>query len=238
MALKKKLSKAEFDKLPEHLKAEYITDGDGFKLDLTDEEDTGPLKRALEREKANAATSKQRLAEVEEELAQLNSNDARKRGDIATLETQWKKKQDESAAQYEARIAKLTGYTSKTLIDGTANAIAAKISTVPALMSKAIRERLTVDFDGEEPTLKILDASGKPSAMTLEDLSKEFVANKDFSGIIIGSKATGGGAAKDGFAKRNGGAVQNDTDKPVSLASMNPRDLAANIKAKREANQE
>ena len=71
MALKKKLTKEEYDKLSDAFKAEYMTDGDGYKLDLSDDEDTGPLKRALEREKANSATSKKRLAEVEEEKANI-----------------------------------------------------------------------------------------------------------------------------------------------------------------------
>ena len=108
MALKKKLTKEEYDKLSDLLKAEYMTDGEGYKLDLSDDEDTGPLKRALEREKANSATSKKRLAEVEAELEKLNESDARKRGDIATLEKQWEKKIGETKAEYDARIAKLT----------------------------------------------------------------------------------------------------------------------------------
>ena len=41
MALKKKLTKAEYEKLSEHIKAEYIEDGDGFRLDIDGDEDTG-----------------------------------------------------------------------------------------------------------------------------------------------------------------------------------------------------
>ena len=40
MALKKKLSKAEYDKLSDAIKAEYIEDGDGFRLDIDGDEDT------------------------------------------------------------------------------------------------------------------------------------------------------------------------------------------------------
>ena len=50
MALKKKLTKAEYEKLSEHIKAEYIEDGDGFRLDIDGDEDTGALKRAKDRE--------------------------------------------------------------------------------------------------------------------------------------------------------------------------------------------
>lgn len=238
MALKRKITKEEHSKLSAELKAEYIEDGDGFRLDVSGDEDTGALKRAKDREAQLRREAEKKLQEAQEQLDALGSDDARKKGDIQTLERSWQKKLDDANAENKATIAKLTGHVTKTLLDGTAAQLAGKISTVPALMAKAIRERLVVDFEGDEPTLKILDASGKPSAMTVEQLSQEFVANKDFSSIIVGSKATGGGAAKDGFAKRNGGAAQNDTDKPVSLATMNPRDLAEKIKANREANKE
>jgi len=239
MALKRKLTKEEFAKLPEAFKSEYIEDGDGFRLDITGDEDTGALKRAKDREAQLRRDAEAKLRDAQEQLDALGSDDARKKGDITTLEKAWQKKLDDASAESTGKIAKLTAHTTKTLLDGTAHTIAAKISTVPGLMAKAIRERLTVDFEGDEPTLRILDATGKPSALTLEQLSQEFVANKEFSSIIVGSKASGGGAAKDGFAKRNGGATQNDeSNKPASLASMNPRDLAEQIRAKREATKE
>ena len=238
MALKKKITKEAYDKLSDALKAEYVEKDGAYVLDVEGDEDTGALKRAKDRESQLRKDAEQRAREAEERLAEIEGDDARKKGDIATLEKKWKKDLEEANAKSSATIAKLTAHTTKTLLDGTAQQIAAKISTVPALMAKAIRERLAVNFDGDEPTLQILDAAGKPSAMTLEQLSQEFVANKEYSGIIVGSKATGGGAAKDGFAKRNGGAAQDNTDKPVSLAKMNPRELAEHLKAQREANKE
>ncbi|OHD25444.1 MAG: hypothetical protein A2Y38_12865 [Spirochaetes bacterium GWB1_59_5] len=239
MAMKKKLTKEEFAKLPEAFKAEYIEDGDGFRLDVTGDEDTGALKRAKDREAQLRRDAEAKLRDAQEQLDALGNDDARKKGDIATLEKAWQKKLDDATAESTGKISKLTAHTTKTLLDGTAHQIAAKISTVPGLMAKAIRERLAVDFEGDEPTLRILDAAGKPSTLTLEQLSQEFVANKEFSSIIVGSKASGGGAAKDGFAKRNGGATQNDdSNKPANLATMNPRALAEQIKANREANKE
>lgn len=238
MALKRKITKEAFDKLSADLKTEYVERDGEYVLDIDGEEDTGALKRAKDRETQLRKDAEKKARELEEQLAAVSDVDARKKGDIETLEKSWKKKHDETEAQYKARIDKLTSYTTKTLLDGTASQIASKISTVPALMAKAIRERLSVDFEGDEPTLRVLDASGKPSALTLEQLSQEFVANKEFSSIIVGSKASGGGASKDGFAKRNGGATQNNPDKPASLATMNPRELAEQIKAKREANKE
>jgi hypothetical protein len=64
--------------------------------------------------------------------------------------------------------------------------------------------------------------------MTIEELSAEFVAIKDFSAIITASKASGG-AGKP--SNSNGGGAPNNSDKPADLASMNPAQLAEHIKA-------
>lgn len=230
MALKKKLTKEEYDKLSDAFKAEYMTDGDGYKLDLSDDEDTGPLKRALEREKANSATSKKRLAEVEAELEKLNESDARKRGDIATLEKQWEKKVTETKAEYDTRIAKLTGHVTKSLVDNVASSLAHKISKSPSLLMPHIKSRLVADFEGDEPVTRILGADGKVSAMTLDDLEKEFVANKDFSVIITGSKASGGAGGEQ--QRRNTGGASG-SDEKVDLSKLKPSELIAHLKSKR-----
>ena len=86
MALKKKLTKAEYEKLSEHIKAEYIEDGDGFRLDIDGDEDTGALKRAKDREAQLRRDAEAKLREAQEELDRINGDDARKKGDIATLE--------------------------------------------------------------------------------------------------------------------------------------------------------
>jgi hypothetical protein len=50
MALKLKLAKTEFEKLSAELQAEYIEDGDEYRLDVSGIEDTGALRRAKDRE--------------------------------------------------------------------------------------------------------------------------------------------------------------------------------------------
>ena len=54
MALKKKITKEAFEKLPDVLKSEYVANGDDYVLDVDGEEDTGALKRAKDREKQRA----------------------------------------------------------------------------------------------------------------------------------------------------------------------------------------
>lgn len=228
MALKKKLTKAEYEKLSEHIKAEYIEDGDGFRLDIDGDEDTGALKRAKDREAQLRRDAEAKLREAQEELDRINGDDARKKGDIATLEKSWQKKLEDQKAEYEGKVSKLTAHTTKTLVDNVATQIATKISNAPALLLPHIKSRLQADFEGDSPVTRILDKEGKVSAMTIEELSAEFVANKDFSAIITASKASGGAGRS---SNQNGGGAANQSDKPADLASMNPAQLAEHIKA-------
>jgi len=228
MALKKKLTKAEYDKLSEHFKSEYVEDGDGFRLDIDGDEDTGALKRAKDRESQLRKEAETKLREAQEQLDALGNDDARKKGDIQTLEKSWQSKLDKQKEEYEGRLGKLTTHTQKQLVDNVATQLAAKISNAPALLLPHIKARLQADFEGDAPITRILDKDGKPSAMSLDELQAEFVANKDFSAIITASKASGG-AGKP--SNNSGGGAPNQSDKPADLASMNPAQLAEHIKA-------
>jgi len=237
MALKKKVTKAEYEKLNDAFKAEYIEDGDGYRLDVDGEEDTGALKRAKDRESQLRKDAEAKLREAQEQLDALGNDDARKKGDVATLEKSWQAKLDAEAAAHKATKEKFQGVFKKNLVDAKATEIATKISKVPSLLARVIKDRLTVDFDGDEPTTRVLDANGQPSALTLEDLQKELVANADYADIIIASKSSGGA----GKTKQGGGAPANpggNADKPVDFASMNPKELAAHIEAKKAAETE
>lgn len=231
MALKRKLTAAEFDALSEVLKAEYKKDGDSYVLDVDGDEDTSALRRAKDREAQARKDAEAKAKELEEKLAGLEGDDARKKGDIAAIDKSWQGKLDEAKKAHKEDVAKYQGAFKKRYIDAEANAIATKISKVPSLLSRVIRERLTVDFDGDEPTVRVLDAEGKASALTLEDLQKEIVANAEYADIIIASKASGGA----GKTTKPGGAVPSQDDKPADLSSMNPAQLAERMTAVIEA---
>lgn len=229
MALKKKLSKEEHAKLSDALKAEYVEDGDGFRLDVDGDEDTGALKRAKDRESQLRRDAEKEAKELREKLEGIEGDDARKKGDIATLEKSWQKKLDDQKSEYDGKLSKLTSHTTKSLVDNVATQIASKISTAPALLLPHIRARLQADFEGDEPKTRVLDKDGKPSAMTVDELSAEFVANKDFSAIITASKASGGA----GKPSQNGGGapkIPGQSDNPADLSKMNPAQLAAHLK--------
>lgn len=242
MALKRKIDKAAFDKLSADLKAEYVEKDGAYVLDVdgdSNDDEAGALRRAKDREVQARKDAEKRAKEAEDKLAELDTSDARKRGDIETLEKSWKDKMEAQKADYDKKIAGKDGFISKSLVDTVASTLAAKISTSPALILPHIRARLQADMEGDEPSTRILDTAGKVSALTIADLEKEFVDNKEFASIIRASKATGGGAPDKGQRTRLGGASQTpDGQKPVSLASLDAKDLAAQIKASKEANAE
>lgn len=229
MALKLKITKEEFDKLPADIQTEYSEKDGTYVLDVSGIEDTGALKRAKDRESQMRKDAEKALREAQAELDKLNEGDARKKGDIETLEKAWQGKLDSQKSEYETKLGNRDKFIRESLVDNVAHTLANKISDSPALIIPHIKARLTADLDGETPTTKILDATGKVSEMSVEDLEKEFVANKDFSAIIRASKASGGGASKK--PQFSGGA--GGSEEKVDLSKMNPRQLAEHIAAKK-----
>lgn len=232
MALKIKLNKEEFDKLSDGIKAEYIADGEGYKLDVLGLEDTGPLKRAHERVKAELADSKKALGEAEAQISTLS--DPKKAQDINTLTKSYDKKLQDQKEEYESKLNKSNGFIKNTLVDSKAESLASELAGKNAkILLPHIKARLAADLDNDEPVTRVLDAKGQVSAHTLDDLKKEFVANKDFSSIIVGSKASGGAGNPSPQNKFGGGA--NPNPEQTDLSKMNPAQLAQHIAAKKEA---
>lgn len=230
MALKKKLSKAEYDKLSDAIKGEYKAEGDEYKLDLEGDEDLTPLKNANERLKAERAEAKKALKEAQDRLAELEDGDNKRKGDVDALEKSWKGKLETKEAEAKTKIDKLTAQLTNKIIGGEAQKLAMELSPKAyKLLIPFIEKRLQADFEGDEPKMRILDTSGMPSALTLADLKKEFVDNQDYSAIIVGSKATGGAG---GGTKPIGGAGP-DT-KQNDLTKFSPKEMAEFIKAKKE----
>ncbi len=241
MALKRKISKTKFDKLPADIKAEYQEKDGEYILDIDGDEDIGAMSRAKIRETEKRRTAEDKLKVAEKDLAKLKKietdNDeitARKKGDIITLEKSWSKKHNDAVALSDAKIAKQEVFIKKSLLNDKAMAIASKISLSPKLILPHIISRLSVDLEGDEPQTKVLDASGKISAMTIDELSEEFIANKDYSAIIIGSRASGSSATNGTKNTSNRGSAMTADEKPTMLSNQSPIDLAAHIKTVKE----
>lgn len=201
MALKAKLDKTAFDALPAHFKTEYKQDGDSYVLDV-EETDSLPgvisMKDAMTRAKANEVTehnkTKTKLTAAEARVAELEEGDKTRTNDTKAIEDRWKAKvksaEDDGAAKVTAREKQL----GELLVDNEALRIANEISSEPDVILPHIQKRLRADLTGEKPVTVVLDEKGEPSTKNVDDLKKEFLANKKFAAILVASKASGSGA--------------------------------------------
>lgn len=238
MALKLKITKAEYDALPDAIKTEYKADGDSYSLDVSGIEDTGALRRANDRLKQEKEDAEKARREAQQKLDALGDDAARKAGDIATLEKSWQDKMQTEVSKRDATIAAFRAGLQTAAVNELAGQLASKLSDHPAILMPHLKSRIVAEFDGEAtvPTVRILGADGKVSAMSADDLQKEFASNKEFGAIIRASKASGG-AGNAGGKSNSGGAANGgkNSDTQSDLSKASPRDLAAHLTAKKEA---
>lgn len=222
MAMKFKISKKEYEALSDEMKPEYVageTAGE-YVLDVTglpEPEDTGPLQRALEKERQTNKTLKTENGTLKQQIADFPDVEALK-------------------ATHAEEVGKFKKFTETSLIDGEAAKLAAKISTAPALLLPIIKARLMADVSGDAPVTKVLGADGKPSDLTIEKLGEEIVANKDYAAIIIGSKASGSVTPRNQpSSKPLAGGMPAKDGETFDASKATPADLAARIKERKEA---
>lgn len=234
MALKRKITKDEFDALSEELQKEYKENNGEYILDVEgaiDENEVASLRRAKEREAQQAKELREQKEELENRLAEIDNNDARKRGDIETLEKSWKEKYDKDTQELQQRLEQRDSHIKTVMRDNVASELARSISKSPRLMERYLRDRITVDFDGENPVTRILDEEGKPTALTVDDLKKEVVANPDFADIIVAGRGSGSADADTTDPSR--ARVPPQDKKSVDYMSMSGKELADAIAARK-----
>jgi hypothetical protein len=235
MALKRTYEKRE--DIPKGAE-EHYKEADGKWVLDSDHEDVTPLRNAKDHEKKARQQAEADLKAARDELAKLQDevDDIRRgavpKGDVEKLEASYKKKLETREAELTGKIKGLEGTVNKHLKDGTATKLAAELFTSPGAGLPHVLSRLTVVEENGEYVTKVLDANGQPSASTIEDLKKEILQNKDLAPILVGSRASGGGAngGQGGGGAPNGG-------KPFDAANASPKDLAAHIAAKKAAGQ-
>jgi hypothetical protein len=150
----------------------------------------------------------QKKADDAAEAARLAAEEAaRKGGDVAALEKSWQEKLTKSEQKYQDDLAKRDAIIDRKTRQAAANELAASLAVEGSAKTLLphIQSRLKTEFrDGEAVTV-VLDAAGKPSAMTIEELGQEIAADPAFAPIIVASKASGGGAK----GTKGGGAAKN-----------------------------
>jgi hypothetical protein len=227
MALKRKITKAEFDALADVLKAEYKASGDSYVLDTDDAAD---LIAARDREKEERRKAEKAAKDAQDALDALKDDKSRKEGDIAALEASWKAKHD--AAEKRAKDAEtaLEGERKDRYVTQEADRIAKRF-TVPGLMRDQIAKRLAVEIHDGKPLVRVLDKDGKPSAASVADFEKELVDNPEYKGIVIASKASG---SADTSKQRPGGSApktpNSNDDDTGNLAKLDTKSLLEHMR--------
>lgn len=201
--LKFKLTKEEFDALNDAQKAMYAGAGEeGYQLAIEGVPDVSGLERKVNELLGEKKTEQEKRRVAEEEARKAAEEQARKKGDLETLEKSWAEKMSTREKELLAQLDERDTRLHTLLVDNVAQTLATKLAgDSAAVITPHIKSRLIVE-DGKT---RIVDAEGKPSAATIEDLEKEFRNNKLFAPVVIGSKASGtGGNGSPTFASGGG----------------------------------
>lgn len=214
--------KAEsIEDLPESVQELYEKTDDGFQLKITglpepEKVDVSGLKNKVDEllSESKAAKKKAREAIEEAESARL---DAAKRGnDTEALDKSWTDKYSTRESELQEQIESLTA----TVVSLTSGQTATKIASEIALQGSAavllphIERRLKTEYREGQPYTIVLDENGKHSAMTVEELKKEFQNSEAFAPLIVGTKANGAGrtGGKEGGSAANQPITRSDFD--------------------------
>ena len=171
------------------------------------DDDLDAIKRKNQELLAEKKSEQAKRQAAEAEAQRVAEENARKNGDIESLEKSWAEKLANREAELNAKVESLTGTVSSMTIDTAAQGIASKIAVEGAerYVIQDVKARLKLHTN-EDGTVKVIvnDKNGNASAMTLDELSNEFVNSPEHKAVIKGTGGSGGGATGGGGG--NGGA--------------------------------
>jgi hypothetical protein len=163
---------------------------------VKDNSEVEELRAELERFKAKHKEQEKHLKAKEKAEREAQEEAARKSGDVKSLEASWQAKMEQEIATREARIAATEARLSQLTVGQTAQKLAAELAIQGSadVLLPHIAGRLRMEQTDGGAVVRVLDKDGKPSAATIDDLKKEIEANKAFAPLLVGSRASGGGA--------------------------------------------
>lgn len=210
MALKLELD--TLDGVDESIAGLYEQKGDKYRLKVEGVEDVSGLKAKIAELLGEKKEAERKAREREEAAAQAAAEAAAKAGDVEALNKSWEAK----LAKREAELAEALKARDSQLVDLTVGATAQRLASDLAVPGSAdvllphIKSRLRYE-DGK--TI-VLDADGRPSAFTVDELANEIRNDSRFKPLIVASMADGGGAS----GSRGGGAAsKNLTEQALAL---------------------
>lgn len=216
MSLKTKIDKAAYDKLADHLKTEYIPDGEGYKLDADYEDVTGL--KAKNSELLGKLTDAQKIAKQFEGLdpdeikAKLDALSAREteelqaKGKWEELETKLREKHAEESAKLAKKLESIVAANAEKEL---------QLKLVAAGVKENLAEDLAISLRARN--IKHVEDGGKIIWKTLDDtetvdLDKYIPSLKESKADYF--KADMGSGSGSGGSDFKGGTAD--------MSSMNP----------------
>lgn len=195
--MKFKLTKAEFDALSDAEKAQYTAKGDSYQLSIEGLPDFDGMQSKLDKLLDEAKTAKTAKTDADKKAQEEADKAARLSGDIAALEASWGKKLQDEVDAHAATKTRYSGQVSKLMVGDVSKSLAAELfGSNAAVFEHHISSRLQLEeAEGGEFKTRILGIDGKISASTIDDLKKEFAANKQFAPFLVTTKAQGASGA-------------------------------------------
>jgi len=176
---------------------------------LPQQEDVSGLKAKVDELLGEKKAAEKKAREAEETARLEREELARKSGNVEELERSWSEKYNRREAELNGMLEQERGTLGGQIRDLTVGRTATDIASALAVQGSAkallphIERRLSVEQRDGKPVVVVLDAQGKLSAATLDELKAEIANDAAFAPLIAGSKASGGGA---GGAGGGGGA--------------------------------
>jgi hypothetical protein len=171
---------------------------------LPQQEDVSGLKAKVDELLGEKKLAEKKAREAEEAARLEREEAARKSGNVEELERSWSEKYNRREAELNGMLEQERGTLSGQIRDLTVGRTATDIASALAVQGSAkallphIERRLSVEQRDGKPVVVVLDAQGKLSAATLDELKAEIANDTAFAPLIAGSKASGGGASGAG----------------------------------------
>ena len=203
------IDKAAFDALEPSMQAFYKAQGDDYVLaveGLPAPEDTAGLKAKNDELLAELKANKTKAREAEEAARLAAEEAARKSGDTEALERSWTEKHTKALTEKEQTLTALQSQVHALTVGATAARLAGELAVQGSagVLQRLIEPRLSMELREGKPVVIVLDAEGRPTALTPEEFKNEITSDAALAPLVAGSKATGGGAA----GSRSGGAAK------------------------------
>jgi hypothetical protein len=233
------IDKAAYDALEPSMQAFYKAQGEDYVLaveGLPAPEDVSGLKAKNDELLAELRANKTKAREAEEAARIAAEDAARKSGDTEALDRSWQEKHTAALAEKDGTLSALQAQVHALTVGATAARVAGELAVQgsAAVLQQIIEPRLSMELREGKPTVVVLDAERRPTALTVEEFKTQLFNDASLAPLIASSRASGGGAA----GGKGGGAAKTWNQltgmERVELRRTNPAEHAR-LKAAAEA---